>query len=1228
MICPAEWRFRAMLAHLPNTPVLRNHSHENGLVFWGRSDARARFGRFSANKHANEQMTFFAYGLWTCYHVPMNESETRDMPFDDDGTTVENLGEALDDTLTQIGPYKILAKLGEGGFGVVYEAQQEKPVKRRVALKVIKPGMDSKKVIARFEAERQALALMTHTNITKVLGGGLTDRGLPYFVMELVKGEPITEFCDRNKMTLDDRLKLLIPVCHAVQHAHAKAVIHRDLKPSNILVGYNAEGQAVPTVIDFGVSKALHQQLTEKTIFTQEGQMIGTPEYMSPEQAEMSGLDIDTRTDVYSLGVVLYELLTGMLPFDSSELRGKMYAELQRLIREQVPPRPSNRLSSALSTMKMRGTAVEAAKKRHMSESELPKHLRGELDWVVMKCLEKDRDRRYTTPIALAEELEHYLNNEPVLARPPSASYRFNKLVKRNRGAFAAAGLFAAVLLIATGVSVRYSIIAERERAKTLLALDDRDLALEAEREQRLVADKARAEETKRADELEQVATFQSEQLGNFDPDSMGLSLRYGLRDKLTALAERRGLDEAGTEAMLDEYESMVSGADFTGLALDALDKHIFGPSLEAIESQFEDQPLVEARLLMALGETVREAGLLDQASKPFTRALQIRRRTLGDEHPDTLASISNIGYLLDAQGELSEAEPYYREALKGFHRVLGDKHPDTLRTTNNMGHLLQSQGKLSEAEPYLREALESSRHVLGNEHPDTLKMISGMGILLQSQGKLSEAEPYLRESMEARRRIHGDDHPDTLISINSMGFLLEAQGQMLKAESYLREALEGYRRVLGNDHPSTLLSINNMGNLLQSQGKLSEAEPYYRESLEGHRRVLGDDHPDTLISINNMGNLLQSQGKLSEAEPYFRKALESFRRISGNDHPNTLTLINNMGVLLETQGKSHEAEPYYHEALENRRRVLGGDHPDTLSSINNMGYLLFRQGKLSEAEPYFREALDRFRRTLGNDHPNTLVSIGNMGTLLQSQGKLAEAESLYIEALENNRHAFGDDHPNTINSINNIGVLLYSQGKLSEAEPYFYEALEGRRRVLGDDHPDTLVSINNMGTLLDKQGRWSESEELRRLLVGTARRAEPNGGARLGSTLVQLGINLIAQNRFADAEPVLAECLEIRRRAMGEGHWLVWNTQSLFGETLAKQSKFVEAEGVLVEAANQINPPEQFRVLRLGQAIQRVIDLYTAWHESDPAAGHDTKAAQWQAKLDALTVESEPATP
>src|SRR5262245_32372630 len=378
----------------------------------------------------------------------------------------------------RIGPYKLLQQIGEGAFGVVYMAEQTEPVRRKVAVKIIKPGMDTKEVIARFESERQALALMDHPNIAKVLDAGATERGLPYFVMELVKGVPITEYCDTNNLSPQGRLGLFVTVCRAVQHAHQKGIIHRDLKPSNVMVTLH-DGIPVPKVIDFGVAKATSQQLTERTLFTAYGQMIGTPAYMSPEQVEMSGLDIETQSDIYALGVLLYELLTGSTPFDSKRLRQAGYAEMQRIIREEEPPRPSTRLTS------LGDSATVVSSHRSTEPKKLAALLRGDLDWIVMKALEKDRNRRYETANGLARDVERYLNDETVQACPPSALYRLRKFARRNKVVLATAAVVAASLVIGTVAATWQAVRATKAEGLAQVRLETANANYEEAERQR-----------------------------------------------------------------------------------------------------------------------------------------------------------------------------------------------------------------------------------------------------------------------------------------------------------------------------------------------------------------------------------------------------------------------------------------------------------------------------------------------------------------------------------------------------------------------------------------------------------------------------------------------------------------------------------------------------------------------------------------------------------------------
>jgi len=964
-----------------------------------------------------------------------------------------------------IGPYKLRTRIGAGGFGEVYLAEQTEPVRRNVALKLIKPGMDTRQVIARFEAERQALAMMDHPNIAKVFEAGATQRGRPYFVMEHVPGVPITEYCDAERLDTGERLHLLIQVCDAVQHAHQKGIIHRDLKPSNLLVEL-VDARPIPKIIDFGIAKATGPTLTERTLFTEPGQLIGTPEYMSPEQAEMSGIGVDSRTDIYSLGVVLYELLTGLPPFDPQTLRGKGVGEIRRIIREVDPPAPSTRVSTfrprqpesepeaqapgpsrsvegplAGARAPEQPSVQDIARNRRTDPRTLRRALKDDLDWITMKAMEKERARRYASASEFAADLRHHLNHQPVLAGPPSAAYRMSKFVRRHRTGVAAAVVIALVLLSATGVSIGFALSEADQRriAEHATGRAQENLALAEQR-----ADEA----TEARDNLQTVVDFQSSLLGDIDAELMGLGIFADLRDGIRESLAAEGATPEEIGAAITSFNASLNRVNATDLALEVVDEHVLVRAVETIEQDFADQPVVEAALRQTVGNTYLELGLYPQAMPQMERALALRREVLGDDDPETLKSIDNMGGLFLQMGRLAEAEPYGREALDGMRRVLGDDHPDTLASINNMGGLLKLMGKLTEAEPYHREALEGRRRVLGDDHSETLESLNNMGGLLHAMGELQRAEPYYRDALLHNRRVLGNDHRHTLASISNMGALLHSMGKLDEAETYHREALEGSRRVLGDDHPNTLGSIVNMGYLLQSMGRLREAQPYLREALEGCRRVLGDDHPNTLITINQMALLLDSMGNVTEAESYYLEALAGSRRVQGDDHPNTLVMIANVGSLLRAMGRLQEAEPYAREALAGCRRVLGDDHPHTLTSMYHLAVLLGAMGKHQEAEPLFAAAVEGARRSMPEGHWQTGKHLAGYGKCLTKLNRYADAESALLEAHRVYESAFGAEDKRTASSIQSLIDLYDAWDEAEPDEGYEAKAAQWRAKL------------------------------------------------------------------------------------------------------------------------------------------------------------------------------------
>jgi serine/threonine protein kinase len=783
----------------------------------------------------------------------------------------------------RVGPYKLLQKLGEGGFGVVYMAEQTQPVRRMVALKIIKPGMDTAQVIARFESERQALALMDHPNIARVLDAGATESGRLFFVMELVKGVPITEFCDKNHLPPEDRLKLFIDVCHAVQHAHHKGIIHRDIKPSNVMVTLH-DGVPVVKVIDFGVAKATAQKLTERTLFTAYGQMIGTPAYMSPEQAEMSGLDIDTRSDVYALGVLLYELLTGTTPLEAKRLREAGYAEMQRLIREEESPRPSNRLSS------LGDSATVLAGNRGLEVKRLVQLLAGDLDWVVMKALEKDRNRRYGTPGTFAEDIERYLRREAILARPPSAAYKLKKFAQRNRAAVLTAAAVAAALLIGIAVATWQAVVATRAKEQALAAA-------EAEKEAKQNAE-AREAETKA------VLDF--------------------LENKVFAAARPEGQEG--------------------GLGHNVTLRRAVEAALPFVAKSFSDQPLLEARLRGTLGTSFLYLGEAKIATEQFQAARTLYTRHLGPDHADTLRSMNNLAITYRVLGRHADAIKLHEETLALRKAKFGPDHPDTVGSMNNLANSYDDLGRYTDALNLREEALALYKAKLGPDHPDTLHSMQNLANSYGYLGRYADAFKLCQEALALRKSKLGPDHPDTLRSMWGLANSYEELGQHGDALKLRQETLTLQKSKLGPDHPDTLNSMNNLANSYHALGRHADALKVYCETLGLRKAKLGPDHPDTLTSIYNLAKVYFDLGRNADAVKLFKETLGLREAKLGPDHPDTLLSMWAVAESLGKLGRGAEAVPLIDECVQRAAgRVV---HPGLLPAVTELRLRHFEKTK------------------------------------------------------------------------------------------------------------------------------------------------------------------------------------------------------------------------------------------------------------------------------------------
>ncbi len=883
-----------------------------------------------------------------------------------------------------IGRFRIIRLLGEGGMGSVYEAEQDHP-RRIVALKVIRAGYADSVMLRRFENETQALGRLQHPGIAQIYEAGTAETPFgrqPYFAMELVHGLSVREYCDQRKLSTGQRLELIARICDAVQHAHGRGLIHRDLKPANIVV--DEEGQ--PRILDFGIAR-LTDSDAQATRQTDLGQLIGTLAYMSPEQVLGEPAEIDTRSDVYAIGLILYELLAGQLPYPI----GRHLQETIRTIREDE------------------GTPLGS----------IHRNFRGDIETIVEKALEKDKTRRYASAADLAADIRRSLRNEPIVARPASASYQLQKFARRHRTLVI--GVAAVFLALALGMvaSIWQAVRARRAEAAAQAVND-----------------------FLQHDVLAQASAF-NQSVPGMKPDS-DLKVRTAL-DRAAARIPGKFGQQPQVEASI--RSTIGQAYDDLGLYPEARAQLQRALDLDRSVLGADDPATIDTMIRLARVE--REQSKYEDAGKISTEALTSSRRVLGEQHPLTLEAMSGLADVYRDQGNFKQAEGLYRQTLDLRRRVQGTENPLLVQDMVGLGKALAGEAKYTEAESLYSRAVETRRRLLGAEHPSTLEAMDSLAKIYVDDGKFTQAAAILEQVLQIERRILGAEHPDTLNTMNTLANLEYQHGNLARAEVLYRQNYETERRLLGEENTATLKSLVNLALAQVAMGKYAEAEELFRQALETSQRVRGRDDFVTLTAMAGLATAYADEGKYAEAEPLRLQVVTTRQRVLGPEHRNTLYAMVGLANTYADEGKYAQAEATYLQVLPIQKRVLGAEDFNTLRALHDFAFVYLVQGKYPEAESYAMQSLTGRRHALGPQHPDTAAAAEELAAVFVSERKYAEAEPLAREALETEKKMEPKDF-NRFLAASLLGASLAGQKKYGEASSLLREGYQGMLAIKG----------------------------------------------------------------------------------------------------------------------------------------------------------------------------------